>query len=331
MHLILQVQFAEENLMENFTSDFLKSSSFYQVVIISSNSLIQIYSALERIRSHFTIHSLAYLNGNLSHESQAFLHCAASLDTIHNFVKSNQQRIKKPLLISFFPNIATKLLNPDVEEQFVLSDIVDVEGNVECIVRDAEIRKLVNFLHDDDETLLQEELGSSSPESMELREKLRDLYKTEMRNDTPNKRLEESLKTYTAVNDTSFCNHQEMVTNYHIASHFDNRCLNVNPVTWSLLQCNPKEAMIDPYDIHFTHPPYMEGEVPLSDSRAPLDSDYVSMVQSEQERSFLTAGNVTDFIPPVDSDTESVDNQSLCQKMLEFNQRNLTKWNTVAK
>lgn len=190
MHLILQVQFAEENLMENFTSDFLKSSSFYQVVIISSNSLIQIYSALERIRSHFTIHSLAYLNGNLSHESQAFLHCAASLDTIHNFVKSNQQRIKKTLLISFFPNIATKLLNPDVEEQFVLSDIVDVEGNVECIVRDAEIRKLVNFLHDDDETLLQEELGSSSPESMELHEKLRDLYKTEMRNDTPNKSLE---------------------------------------------------------------------------------------------------------------------------------------------
>lgn len=122
-----------------------------------------------------------------------------------------------------------------------------------------------------------------------------------------------------------------MVINYHIASHFDNRCLNVNPVTWSLLQCNPKEAMIDPYDIHFTHPPYMEGEVTLSDSRAPLDSDYVSMVQSEQERSFLTAGNVTDFIPPVDSDTESVDNQSLCQKMLEFNQRNLTKWSTVAK
>jgi hypothetical protein len=316
--------------MENFSSDFLKSDSSYQVVIISSNSLIQIYTALDKIRSHFTIHSLANSNGNLSHESQAFLHCVASLDTIHNFVKSSQQRIKKPILVSFFPNIETKILNSDIQEQFVLSDIADVEGNVECIVRGAEIRKLVNFLHDDDETFLQEEFGSSTPECMELCEKLRDLYKTEMRNITPNKRLEESIRTYTAGNDAAFCHHQEMVTNYHMTSQFDNRCLNINPASWSLMQCNPKEAITDPYDIRFTHPPYMEGEVLLPDPRARLDSDYASMVQSDQERCVVTIGNATDFIPPMDSDSESVDNQSLCQKMLEFNQRNLTKWNTVA-
>lgn len=317
--------------MEGFSSDYLKSNSFYQVAIISSKSLIQIYAALEKNRSQVPRHLHVHNNGNLSRESQAFLNCVSSLDNIHTAVASNQQRIKKPILISFFPDIETTILNPDIQEQFVLSDVVDVNGNVQCIIRDAEIRKLVNFFNlDNDETLLHEEFGSSMPEAQDLCEALRNLYKMEMRN-IPNKRLEESIKTYIGVDESErrLVINRETVMNYTIPAHGDSRCIDVNPAVWPMVQCNPKETVFDPYDIQFHHHTYMEGEVSLPNSRIHPDSGYVSLVQSDQERCFFTVGNVADFIPPLESDTDSVDNQSLCQKMLEFNQRNLTKWNAV--
>lgn len=328
--MLLQAQFAEENLMEGFSSDYLKSNSFYQVAIISSKSLIQIYAALEKNRSQVPRHLHVHNNENLSRESQAFLNCVSSLDSIHTAVASNQQRIRKPILISFFPDIETTILNPDIQEQFVLSDVVDMNGNVQCIIRDAEIRKLVNFLHDNDETLLHEEFASSRPEAQDLCEALRNLYKMEMRN-IPNKRLEESIKTFIGEDESErrLVNNRETVMNYHISAHGDSRCIDVNPAVWPMLQRNPKETVFDPYDIQFHHHTYMEGEFSLPNSRIHPDSGYVSLVQSDQERCFFTVGNVADFIPPLESDTDSVDNQSLCQKMLEFNQRNLTKWNAV--
>lgn len=314
--------------MEGFSSDYLKSSSFYQVVIISSKSLIQIYNALEKNRSHFATHSLTLGNGNLSQESQAFLNCVSSLDNIHNFVTSNPQRIKKPILISFFPDIETTILKSDVQEQFVLSDVVDVEGNVQCIIRDAEIRKLVNFLHDKDETFPHEDFGSSMTEAQELCESLRDLYKMEMRS-IPNKRLEDSIKTYIGTEDRSLVPHEEVMTHYHIPTQLENTCFEVNPAAWPVLNCKPNGTFFDSYDIQFTHNTFRESEVSLPHSRVHPESGYVSLVPSDQERCLFAVGNVTDFIPPVESDTDSVDNQSLCQKMLEFNQRNLTKWNAV--